>query len=329
MDVAIAARLHAPSPQQQPYDFSVSLQREAKTWRKIASKLRPGFIDDLRNGRVEHHLSTEGQDRWVDEVAFNASTGLFALESGAFDGVYASNTLWLEAKRGWNCLLVEANPLLLQPILSARRRCHVFSGGLQMSSSPVVSADFMVGSNMGGFVSHLDPQTMGVTKRLARLLLKDSGQKSTSTGAGASIRSVPSFPLHRVLAAIGRDVVDYWSLDTEGSEPDILAHANFSAIEVGVLSVEHNGVRERRLRSCSTLEQNGFVRVCRTAKDDFFANPSYYRRRGLPLPTGGASCAPLYRPQMRLRDEKKVSMHLQHKQRLHKKVPPGLLERVS
>ena len=76
----------------------------------------------------------------------------------------------------------------------------------------------------------------------------------------------------RTVGSVLRDcvappVIDYWSLDTEGSELAILKSFPFDEYDVRVLTVEHNGfpVREEIRRF---LEGRGYRRVRELATDD-------------------------------------------------------------
>ena len=42
------------------------------------------------------------------------------------------------------------------------------------------------------------------------------------------------------MAALNRTTLDYWSLDTEGSELAILQGSGVEHFELGVLTIEHN-----------------------------------------------------------------------------------------
>ena len=107
---------------------------------------------------------------------------------------------------------------------------------------------------------------------------------------------VPAFPLPKVLHVLGRKTVDYWSLDTEGSEPDIL-EATIDDIEVGLLSVEWHAPamsaedaaasRHRKTRLYDLLTSRGFTRVHDGIKDDYYASSAYFKSRGLPFPPRG------------------------------------------
>eukprot|EP00440_Ansanella_granifera_P026241 gb/GFBE01028496.1/.p1 GENE.gb/GFBE01028496.1/~~gb/GFBE01028496.1/.p1 ORF type:complete len:178 (+),score=18.08 gb/GFBE01028496.1/:1-534(+) len=71
-------------------------------------------------------------DQWVDEVLGRLEGG-FAVESGAYDGEGYSNTLFLEIKRRWRCLLIEPNPFLIDAILRKDRECILLKAGLSVA----------------------------------------------------------------------------------------------------------------------------------------------------------------------------------------------------
>ena len=109
--------------------------------------------------------------------------------------------------------------------------------------------------------------------------------ESAGQRAGGSGRVfVPCFPLHLVVERIHRKTVDYWSLDTEGSEAGILNATDFGRVEVGLITVEHNGIHAARSNIQAVLTRAGFERVVKKSQDDYWANPAYFRRRRLPMP---------------------------------------------
>lgn len=59
-------------------------------------------------------------------------------------------------------------------------------------------------------------------------------------GLGAAITQVFCVPLDDLLFAVGRNHVDYLSLDIEGSEPEVLEHVNWRTLRIDVMTVEHS-----------------------------------------------------------------------------------------
>jgi methyltransferase FkbM-like protein len=55
--------------------------------------------------------------------------------------------------------------------------------------------------------------------------------------------------------------IDFMSVDTEGSEGDILKAFDFGKYDVKVMTVEHNFVEPKRGEIHDLLTANGFVRI--------------------------------------------------------------------
>ncbi len=79
------------------------------------------------------------------------------------------------------------------------------------------------------------------------------GIRESNTGKGklwesASTLQVPCFPLESILLAINRSHVDYFSLDVEGFELEVLKSIPFGRIQIDTLSVEyiHGGHRANK-----------------------------------------------------------------------------------
>jgi hypothetical protein len=55
--------------------------------------------------------------------------------------------------------------------------------------------------------------------------------------------------------------IDYLSVDTEGSEFEILDHFDFDKYAIKIMTVEHNELAENRARIYQLLTRNGSIRV--------------------------------------------------------------------
>merc|ERR1712137_1380241 len=86
------------------------------------------------------------------------------------------------------------------------------------------------------------------------------------------------------MQALNRTTIDYWSLDTEGSEASILSATDFKSIEVGVITVEHNNDRVSKDKIFRVLTAAGMERVVQGGQDDYYASRQYFQRRGLTFP---------------------------------------------
>merc|ERR1711998_173956 len=105
-----------------------------------------------------------------------------------------SNSLFLEATRGYDCLLVEANPHLQIQVLEKKRNCHLLKGGLSITNG-VSSFPFRLAGPVGGFTETLSSQhNARIDKEIGAKRKWMKGEQ----GSGAIV-DVKCFPLHTVL----------------------------------------------------------------------------------------------------------------------------------
>ena len=147
------------------------------------------------------HASEIGQDTWADTVfSSQGTTDLFVVESGAYNGEVSSNSLFLERVRKWKCLLVEANPFLVREVLQKHRNCHVLNGGLSIVKDTAGSMPFIMAGEIGGYATHHS----GWHKNALNDFRKKGTDVRLSSSGNATEIQVPTFPLARVVHALGR-----------------------------------------------------------------------------------------------------------------------------
>lgn len=162
------------------------------------------------------------QDAWVTYESKWKQGGYF-VEFGASDGVMSSNTLMLERHFGWTGILAEPHPQTSAQ-LRRNRACFVSSKCVTAKSGEWV--DFaMVAA---------DPHLSTV----ARYAGSDGHAQKRSGAATVQVETLSLLDL--LQEADAPDVIDYLSIDTEGSEYDILQAFDFSRYWISLISVEHN-----------------------------------------------------------------------------------------
>jgi hypothetical protein len=183
--------------------------------------------------------------------------GGFFLDSGASDGVEGSNTLLLETSYGWNGICVEPNATYFAALVK-NRRASCLNCCLYDREGPV---DFLETANcLGGIINEYHPAHLQHAKATFHVPQDVSGRPLAVQKTARTVRSV----LRECEAPA---VIDYWSLDTEGSEFAILKSFPFDEYKLRVLTVEHNGfpVREQIRK---LLEDRGYKRVRALPIDD-------------------------------------------------------------
>jgi FkbM family methyltransferase len=212
---------------------------------------------DPLSGESSTHASMQrlatsqlGQDLWVlDQTQFK--TGGYFVEFGATDGIRLSNTYLLEKSFGWAGLCAEPNPELFKQ-LSKNRSCTTSADCIGGESGRVV--EFLLADDYGGIIEHLDDHNNARRKGYL-----DSGNTFTTT----TISLDDFLRKHNAPRTI-----DYLSIDTEGSEYEILKNFPFDQWEVRLLTVEHNFTPMRQsIREL--LAAKGYV--CQEAQwDDWY-----------------------------------------------------------
>ncbi|MET0648654.1 MAG: FkbM family methyltransferase [Pyrinomonadaceae bacterium] len=198
-----------------------------------------------------------GQDRFVLDV-LDGMRGGFFLDSGASDGVKGSNTLLLESSYGWSGICVEPNPGFFAELVR-NRRCHCVNCCLYHQEGEV---DFVEADVLGGILKEYHPQLLQQAKTAYLIPEDDAGRPMTVVRPARTVRSV--------LRECGAPpVIDYWSLDTEGSEPAILKSFPFDEYSFRVITVEHNWFPARE-EIKGILESRGYRRIKELAVDDCY-----------------------------------------------------------
>jgi FkbM family methyltransferase len=178
--------------------------------------------------------SYQGQDLFVLEMLGELHGGYF-LDSGASNGLRGSNTRMLEHTFGWRGICIEPNTALFEELVR-NRGCVCLSCCLYDREG---SVDFLEAAGVyGGIVQEYAPSVWHLAQRL--LIQRASGGTPPVTRK-------PARTLRSILKEAGAPpVIDYWSLDTEGSELAILKSFPFDDYCFRVLTVEHNNepVRE-------------------------------------------------------------------------------------
>lgn len=204
---------------------------------------------------LEHRATSQlGQDLWVLEQTNNKRGGFF-VEFGATDGVLLSNTHLLETEFGWSGLCAEPNPAFFDK-LKANRSCTVSDACIGARTGDKVT--FLLADEYGGFVEHADSD-MNAHRRAAYLETDQTIELTT-------ISLVDFLEQHDAPRRI-----DYLSIDTEGSEYDILAAFPFHEWDIRLITVEHNFTQMRE-KILDLLTGHGYVRTERKW-DDWYRKP--------------------------------------------------------
>jgi FkbM family methyltransferase len=182
-----------------------------------------GATDQWLRALKQRSTSQLGQDLWVLEKSAYKRKGFF-VEFGATDGVLLSNTYLLETEFAWTGLCAEPNPKMFAQ-LRHNRQCVVSDACIAGESGEEV--DFVFAGAFGGMTRHCSADL----HRERRAAYASAGH----VGRLVTISLDDFLRSHRAPYNI-----DYLSIDTEGSELEILMNFPFERWNIRLITVEHN-----------------------------------------------------------------------------------------
>ncbi len=203
-------------------------------------------------------FSYQGQDLFVLDVLSEQRGGFF-VDSGASNGLRGSNTKLLESSLGWTGICIEPNDKMFAELV--RNRTSICLNCCLYDTAGTV--EFLEAAQVyGGIVGEYHPLHLDYARRMARSFVGPGDQALGTAKEARTIRSV-------LLDCGAPSVIDYWSLDTEGSELAILRSFPFDEYAFRVLTVEHNYLPSRE-QIRLLLEGRGYRRIRSLGIDDCY-----------------------------------------------------------
>ena len=197
-----------------------------------------------------------GQDVEVLKMYNNKTDGFF-VEIGASDGIVFSNTYLLETQFGWKGICVEPIPNRYESLCKNRPNSKCFDNAVYNVSNELVIFDIANDFDLlSGISKNIDCHTNTVNANKSQIIVTTISLNDLLEQSNA-----PSF-------------IEYLSLDTEGSEFEILKSLDFQKYTFGLIDVEHNYVEPRRSYIKELLISNGYEYIKENQFDDCYKHKS-------------------------------------------------------
>lgn len=203
------------------------------------------------------YYSQGGQDKYVNEKIFHAKKGGVFFEIGAHDGVSYSNTYYFEEKLGWTGVCVEPQKNIFEQ-LKKNRKAICVNGCVFDRSGEVEFLQVNGPSEMlSGIVSTFD------SRHLERAKLEVA-----QLGGSLEVLKLRAYTFNDLCNQHGIKHIDLLSVDTEGSEEQIIKSIDFNRIEIDVIVVENN-FNDKKIENY--LNGRGFRRLVTIGSDDIYS----------------------------------------------------------
>lgn len=200
-------------------------------------------------------FSQNGQDYFLENNIFRKIKNGVFVDIGANDGKTFSNTYFFE-KKGWTGICVEPIKDVFEK-LEKNRVCKCIHGVISGNDEEFANFFHIPGDleMLSGILEKYDE------KHLERL--KREGVE------GGEIISIKNYNFNNIITT---NDIDYLSIDTEGSEFDILESIDFSKYTIKVISIE-NDYNDKRINNF--LKEKEFQYLKTIGSDDIYLNKKY------------------------------------------------------
>ena len=192
---------------------------------------------------------------------------------GGLDGKTFSNTFMLQATFNWTGLLIEPNTVMFQDLLVNRPKDLALNAAVcsQRRTVHFITERGVNAGAVGGIVEFM--ATDFVTKWHNRLLDHDNKLIPTEL---AKIPEIDCVPLWSILDTTDIRHIDFFSLDVEGAELEVLNSFPFDTVAVSIWCVELDGHNEEKDRAVHTLlENNDYVVIERKGSNVWFKHKNF------------------------------------------------------
>jgi FkbM family methyltransferase len=212
------------------------------------------------------NFSQFGQDiHIINNIFPNKYNGYF-VDIGAYDGIVMSNTYLLEKNYGWKGICIEANPRYFNKLESCRTSININNA---IYKDDLKDLEFIDDENGG---------CSGLKDTNNHSFLNNSPIIKVKTRNLTSLLDEYNAP----------NYIEYLSIDTEGSEFDILNSHNFNKYKFGYITVEHNFIHDNRIKIRNLLIKNGYVLYRENnVDDDYILN----KKKGIFYNSKKATCS--------------------------------------
>lgn len=199
---------------------------------------------------IRMFYSQDKQDEFLETHVFKGYRRGTFVDVGAWDGVCFNNSLFFEKERKWTGILIEPLKEHYEELVKNRPNCINLNTAISDTEG---EADFLSITGPTGMLSGLvdtyDP------RHLQRIENETREFNTTATKIKTPVRRLDSiFREHDIQR------VHYLSIDTEGSELNVLKSINFESTYIDVIGFENN--YPDKTRACMDfLMKKGYVQL--------------------------------------------------------------------
>tara|TARA_Y100000741_G_C18258443_1_gene559782 strand:- start:3039 stop:3821 length:783 start_codon:yes stop_codon:yes gene_type:complete len=206
-----------------------------------------------------YFFSQQGEDLLIYRNFINTHVkdGVF-LELGACDGLLYSNTLFFEKYLGFKGILIEPVKEFYDKLIKNRPNNSCYNNAISLHKTDI---DILVNGAVSGIKQHMENSFI------------ESWHKKNI------IRKIKTNTLSNIFIEKNINYIDFFSLDVEGGELDVLNTINWDNISIFLICIELDNHNQEKNEKCrQILLDNGFIFKVKMCINEFWINPNYFRK---------------------------------------------------
>lgn len=202
---------------------------------------------------IEIFFGNKDQDKWVVKEVMNYKKNGFFIDLAATDGIHENNTYFLEKRLNWKGICIEPNKEFFKK-LKKNRKTQCFC---EVVDSKIKEINFFPNKGIGGIVGEEFDNNFNKRKDLLNKAFKNKKIEKRYTKTIKDILVLGEAP----------KVIDYFSLDVEGAEENIISNFPFDEYKILSMTVERPTAKINEI-----LMRNDMLFVKNYKVDSFYIN---------------------------------------------------------
>ena len=224
---------------------------------------------------INSHGGTDNEAYYGVRDFFWGQMDGIVLELGAVDGVISSQSVELEHLLGWHRILIDANPDRTAKMSSTSPKALAFNSAICKRRRTV---HFVIShwGDVSGIIEFMSPTFI---KQMHPYLLRVN--ESEWTKQFKNVREVPCVPLQHILNYANISKINFFLLDVEGGEMEVLSSIHYESVVFDVIVVETECEKKilrptgYEMKVITFLSHQGYIKVMCKGRNTWFRHQYY------------------------------------------------------
>jgi len=209
-------------------------------------------------------FGNKDQDKWVVKEIMKFKKNGFFLDLAATDGIHENNTFFLEKRLNWHGVCIEPNKKYFEK-LKKNRTASCFCEVIDEKEEEI---DFFPNKGIGGIVGENYDNNFIKRKKILSNAYEKNFIEKRKTKRIESILALAKAPT----------IIDYFSLDVEGSETGVIKSFPFNKYKINCMTIERPTPEINKI-----LFKNDYIFVKNFKVDSFYIHKDIQNKINIKL----------------------------------------------